>query len=86
MSGSGPFGPSFFGVWQSWQAPPITSILPRWIVACAGTAAGGAACWQAVAKVIARHAPRREARWGTMVTTTTLDILEFFDMTSPSGT
>ena len=23
MSASGPFGPIFFGVWQSWQPPPM---------------------------------------------------------------
>ena len=42
ISGSGPFGPIFFGVWQSWQPPPTTSISPRSIGDCAG-ASGAAA-------------------------------------------
>jgi hypothetical protein len=29
MSGSGPFGPIFTGVWQSWQAEVETMYLPR---------------------------------------------------------
>ena len=42
MSASGPFGVMVFGVWQSWQPPPMTSILPRSICDCAvaGAAAG----------------------------------------------
>ena len=61
MSASGPAGPIFFGVWQSWQPPPMTSILPRSTCDTAGAAAGtslrlegawagGAAC--------SRRAPR----------------------------
>src|SRR5688572_33396022 len=51
MSASGPFGPIFFGVWQSWQAPPRINRRPRSIcdsadatgaAAGAGAAAGGA--------------------------------------------
>ena len=30
MSGSGPFGPIFAGVWQSWQKPAVTMYSPRW--------------------------------------------------------
>src|SRR5262245_54869825 len=49
-SASGPFGPIFLGVWQSWQPPPITSILPRSTGDTAGAAgaaagAGGEAGW-----------------------------------------
>jgi hypothetical protein len=40
MSASGPFGPTFFGVWQSWQPPPTTNILPRSTCDTAGAAAG----------------------------------------------
>src|SRR5512145_2247562 len=29
MSGSGPFGPSLIGVWQSLQRPNVTRYLPR---------------------------------------------------------
>ena len=40
MSASGPFGPIFFGVWQSWQPPPMINILPRSTCDIAGAAAG----------------------------------------------
>src|SRR5215510_13155563 len=40
MSASGPFCPIFFGVWQSWQPPPITSFFPRSTWDRAGAAAG----------------------------------------------
>ena len=42
MSASGPFGPIFFGVWQSWQPPPMINILPRSTCDIAGAAAGTA--------------------------------------------
>src|SRR4051812_26880430 len=29
MSGSGPLGPNFFGVWQSLQPPTVVKYLPR---------------------------------------------------------
>src|SRR5262245_23977638 len=71
MSASGPFGPSFFGVWQSWQPPPITSIFPRSAGVCAGAAAavGGAGCaaggWLQAAIAIAagRTAASAATRW-----------------------
>src|SRR5262245_31760110 len=40
MSASGPFGPIFFGVWQSWQPPPMINLWPRSICDIAGAAAG----------------------------------------------
>src|SRR4029450_11146116 len=43
MSASGPFGPLFFGVWQSWQPPPMTNCLPRSTCDRAGAAAGALA-------------------------------------------
>src|SRR6185436_708949 len=42
MSASGPLGPSFFGVWQSWQPPPMINLWPRSICDIAGAAAGAA--------------------------------------------
>src|SRR5215471_15881099 len=44
MSGSGPFGPNFFGVWQSLQPPTVVRYLPRstgdWAGAAAAETAG----------------------------------------------
>src|SRR5688572_14201724 len=40
MSASGPLGPTFFGVWQSWQPPPMINILPRSTCDTAGAPAG----------------------------------------------
>src|SRR6185503_15302651 len=44
MSGSGPFGPIFFGVWQSWQPAIVTRYLPRSSVLCDAAGIAGAAC------------------------------------------
>jgi hypothetical protein len=40
MSGSGPIGPIFFGVWQSLQPPAVTSVFPRATSASCDIAAG----------------------------------------------
>src|SRR5438105_2059333 len=39
ISGSGPFGPNFFGVWQSLQPPTVVKYLPRSTGDWAGAAA-----------------------------------------------
>ena len=71
MSGSGPFGPSFLVVWQSWHPPPITSIFPRSAGDGAGAAAGaagagaeaGGALHAEIASAIGRLAASRATRY-----------------------
>src|SRR5262245_42416220 len=43
MSGSGPFGPIFTGVWQSWHADVLTRYLPRSTGETTGAAVAGGA-------------------------------------------
>ena len=43
MSGSGPLGPSFHGVWQSLQLPKFTRYLPRSMAAAFDPGAAGSA-------------------------------------------
>src|SRR6478672_5465977 len=51
MSGSGPLGPIFNGVWQSLQTITVTRYLPRstWVAAALAGLAGGVALRRAAA-------------------------------------
>ena len=72
MSGSGPFGPIFNGVWQSLQPPAVTRYLPRSTGDMAGAAAtvfsgGGIRCWLAGAGRDQQRARDREPNVTGMV-------------------
>src|SRR5688572_20428649 len=75
MSASGPRGVISFGVWQSWQPPPMISSLPRsiwaWPVSAAGAVADGTTLTPGAASFAGRLHPESATTTGTQASSAT---------------